>query len=142
MTMAPSSPIPITAKVMGRLFLGSVGFTVTAAVALIFEVSMGLGRIETRFLFATVLCLGFGAWSAHWTHQRLQDKQARDDMAAREERAGSNPDAPPHWRIQDSTPPRTRRSDVVVEPPMAPKSPKQPRPRPVPLPEDPEEPAF
>lgn len=89
--------VPITTTTMGRLFMLAAAGTALSCIVLIFEVVLGLGRVELRIVVATVLSILFAGGATNWTHQRLLDAQARADAA---DRAAAATSTPPEWQVR------------------------------------------
>jgi len=89
--------VPITTKMMGRLFLLSATATGGSGLALVFEAVLGLQQVQIRYMVATVISLGLSAWTTSWAHQRLLDMQYRADAARREE---SGQSTPTEWQVK------------------------------------------
>ena len=77
-----TTTVPISLKVLGRLFLLAATATFCAGVVLVFELVLGLQQVPIRYMVATVVSLGLCAYVTNWCHQRLLDAQARADAAA------------------------------------------------------------
>lgn len=115
-----TSLLPVGLNTLRKLFLMGVAATGASSVVLIFEFVLGVTRIETRFIVATVLCLFLSGTATRLAHRELKEAEARADARDRVRRELAQSNAKPsEWQPQGAPQPFAARPLHAMPPPPA-----------------------
>lgn len=126
-----ASALPIGMDTMRTLFLMGVVATGLFSAGLVFEVVIGVTRIETRYLVATVLCVLLSATATKLAHRELKEAESRADARDRIRANAQHSPRPPEWQPQGASQPFAARPLSSIGPPPAAPPPAPPQGRPI-----------